>query len=271
QKLSHIGLWEYDLKTNVLSWTDEVYNIFELDKNIFTPTYENFLKIIHPDDKKVVEDAYLKSIKNQTVYKQIHRLLMNDGRVKWVKDECVTQFDEKGVALYSKGAVQDITELTLAKLKAENEHDKLKAVFDNAPDLLWIKDPKGVYISCNKRFEELYGAKEKDIVNKTDYDFVDKELVSPEYNFSVSPVLVNTIAWVSRIGDDFRKLFDSRAIQLATHSGGNGVDLLNGLRVQFTKLGANVMTKEILTTYQNKCDDVTLENIFVEFINNIKK
>ncbi|TLT01785.1 histidine kinase, partial [Aliarcobacter cibarius] len=42
QKLSHIGLWEYDLKTNVLSWTDEVYNIFELDKNIFTPTYENF-------------------------------------------------------------------------------------------------------------------------------------------------------------------------------------------------------------------------------------
>ena len=119
QKLSHIGLWKYDLKTNVLSWTDEVYNIFELDKNIFTPTYENFLKIIHPDDKKVVEDAYLKSIKNQTVYKQIHRLLMNDGRVKWVKDECVTQFDEKGVALYSKGAVQDITELTLAKLKAE--------------------------------------------------------------------------------------------------------------------------------------------------------
>ena len=39
-----------------------------------------------------------------------------------------------------------------------------------------MKDPKGVYISCNKRFEELYGAKEKDIVNKTDYDFVDKEL-----------------------------------------------------------------------------------------------
>ena len=176
QKLSHIGLWEYDLKTNVLSWTDEVYNIFELDKNIFTPTYDNFLDKVHPEDKQMVREAYLTSIKNQTVYKQIHRLLMNDGRVKWVKDECVTQFDEKGVALYSKGAVQDITELTLAKLKAENEHDKLKAVFDNAPDLLWIKDPKGVYISCNKRFEELYGAKEKDIVNKTDYDFVDKEL-----------------------------------------------------------------------------------------------
>src|SRR5574344_797393 len=176
QKLSHIGLWEYDLKTNVLSWTDEVYNIFELDKNIFTPTYDNFLDKVHPEDKQMVREAYLTSIKNQTPYKQIHRLLMNDGRVKWVKDECVPQFDENESPIISKGTVQDITELTLAKLKAENEHDKLKAVFDNAPDLLWIKDPKGVYISCNKRFEELYGAKEKDIVNKTDYDFVDKEL-----------------------------------------------------------------------------------------------
>ena len=95
-------------------------------------------------------------------------------------------------------------------------------------------------------------------------------VVSPEYNFSVSPVLVNTIAWVSRIGDDFRKLFESRSVQLATHPGGSGVDLLNGLRTQFTKLGANVMTKDILTTYQSKCDDKTLENILAEFRSTLK-
>ncbi|WP_420590748.1 EAL domain-containing protein [Bacterioplanoides sp.] len=44
------------------------------------------------------------------------------------------------------------------------------------PDLVWIKDPKGVYLACNKRFEQFFGASEKDIVNKTDYDFVEKEL-----------------------------------------------------------------------------------------------
>ena len=36
QKLSHIGLWEYDLRTDVLIWTDEIYNIFEEDKNYLT-------------------------------------------------------------------------------------------------------------------------------------------------------------------------------------------------------------------------------------------
>ena len=41
---------------------------------------------------------------------------------------------------------------------------------------MWIKDVGGVYITCNKRFEEFFGAKDEDIINKTDYDFVDKEL-----------------------------------------------------------------------------------------------
>ncbi|MCG3668142.1 PAS domain S-box protein [Aliarcobacter butzleri] len=87
-----------------------------------------------------------------------------------------TIFDEKGNPLISRGTVQDITELSLAKIEAQNEHNKLKAILENIPDLLWIKDANGVYITCNKRFEDFFGAKEKDIINKTDYDFVDKEL-----------------------------------------------------------------------------------------------
>ena len=49
------------------------------------------------------------------------------------------------------------------------------SILENIPDLLWIKDVNGVYISCNKRFEDFFGVKEKDIINKTDYDFVDKK------------------------------------------------------------------------------------------------
>ena len=61
--------------------------------------------------------------------------------------------------------------------------------------------------------------------------------VTPEYNFSLPPVLVNTIAWISRVGDDFRKLFTLKPIQLATHSGGGGNDVSNVMRTQFTRLG----------------------------------
>lgn len=58
----------------------------------------------------------------------------------------------------------------------EIEKTKFKTIIKTLPDLLWLKDSDGVYLTCNKRFEDFFGAKEKDIIGKTDYDFVSKEL-----------------------------------------------------------------------------------------------
>ena len=176
QELAHIGLWEFDLTTKTLTWSNEIYNIFEMDNKTFIPTYEDFFKIVHPEDKELLKNAYLNSLKTKERFKISHRLLMNDGRVKYVEESGNTLFDEKGNPLISRGTIQDITELSLAKIETQNEHNKLKAILENIPDLLWIKDVNGVYITCNKRFEDFFGAKEKDIINKTDYDFVDKKL-----------------------------------------------------------------------------------------------
>ena len=52
----------------------------------------------------------------------------------------------------------------------------LRTLLETLPDLVWLKDVNGVYILCNRRFERLYGATEAEIVGKTDYDFVDREL-----------------------------------------------------------------------------------------------
>lgn len=95
--------------------------------------------------------------------------------------------------------------------------------------------------------------------------------VSPEYNYSLPPVLVNIIAWVSRVGDDFRELFSLKLIQLATHSGGGGSDVTNAMRSQFTKLGSLVMPREIITTYQiplNEESSFKILKQFVTFLNN---
>ncbi len=56
------------------------------------------------------------------------------------------------------------------------ERGRLRTLIETLPDLVWLKDPEGVYLACNPVFERLYGAKEADIIGKTDYDFVDREL-----------------------------------------------------------------------------------------------
>ena len=55
-------------------------------------------------------------------------------------------------------------------------HTQLRTLLDTIPDLVWLKDPEGVYLACNRQFERLHGAKEENIVGKTDYDFLSREL-----------------------------------------------------------------------------------------------
>ena len=58
------------------------------------------------------------------------------------------------------------------------ERSFLKTLVQTIPDLIWLKDPDGVYLSCNRQFEALYGAPEAEIVGRTDTDFVDAELAA---------------------------------------------------------------------------------------------
>ena len=90
--------------------------------------------------------------------------------------------------------------------------------------------------------------------------------VSPEYNFSMPPVLVNAIAWISRTGDDFRELFALKPIQLATHSGAGGSDVSNAMRIQLVRLGSIVMPREIITTYQTALRPDSSKRILEQFI-----
>jgi len=110
ERLGKLGSWELDLPSGVLRWSEEVYRIFELDPARFAPSYENFLSVIHPDDRDGVNHAYQRSLQDQQPYHIEHRLLFADGRVKWVREHCTSTFDLSGKPLRSIGMVQDITE-----------------------------------------------------------------------------------------------------------------------------------------------------------------
>ena len=109
QEIAKLGFWSYDIQHKQLFWSSELYNLFGLDKNSFTPTYENFLDLIHPDDKDQVNETYLKSLEKQISYETVHRICLNNGNIKWIKERCKTSFDKHGKPLISIGTAQDIT------------------------------------------------------------------------------------------------------------------------------------------------------------------
>ena len=110
QSIAHIGNWELNLVSNVLTWSDEIYRMFGLEPQQFGANYEAFLDNIHPDDKEMVNQAYSESVRNRTPYCITHRLLLKDGTIKYVEERCTTLYNADGQPFRSIGIVQDITE-----------------------------------------------------------------------------------------------------------------------------------------------------------------
>jgi putative nucleotidyltransferase with HDIG domain/PAS domain S-box-containing protein len=128
QRIAHLGNWTLDLVSNQLTWSAEIYRIFEIDPREFGASYEAFLAAIHPDDRERVNNAYAESLTDRSPYLIAHRLLMKDGRVKYVREVCETRYGEDGRPLRSLGTVQDITEQYLAEEAVNRSNRALKTI-----------------------------------------------------------------------------------------------------------------------------------------------
>ncbi len=125
QRIAHIGNWELDICNDRLTWSDEIFSIFELDRSRFGASYEFFLDTIHPEDREAVNNAFENSLETHKQYEITHRLLMPDGRIKHVHEQCETYYDDKGRPVRSVGTVQDIT----ARINIEEEKEKFAERF----------------------------------------------------------------------------------------------------------------------------------------------
>lgn len=110
QRIVHIGSWEWDFTTNQLFWSDEMFALIETEVNRSRPFYPFYRQAIYPADKESVDRTYNDARKDRRGYEITYRLLMPDGRIKWVqeKGEFICSMD--GAPVGSRGTLQDITE-----------------------------------------------------------------------------------------------------------------------------------------------------------------
>ncbi|MDP2153058.1 MAG: HAMP domain-containing sensor histidine kinase [Methylotenera sp.] len=128
QRIARIGSWALDLLNSELIWSDEIFHLFEIDPTQFSANYEGFLNTIHPLDRDAVNQAYTESLANRTPYDITHRLLMSDGRIKWVHERGMSDYDASGKPLRSQGTVQDITEFKVTENLLRESESKYRLI-----------------------------------------------------------------------------------------------------------------------------------------------
>lgn len=167
QKIAHLGNWEWDIHSNILWWSDEIYRIFGLDPQQFTATYESFMEKVHPDDQEKVQEAVAKSLRSNINYCVEHRIIKSDGSIRYVLEEGNTEWDELGNPLKMRGIVQDITEEKSAQLLIEKSEKKYRNLVENAMIGIYSADLSGKIIYVNQALCEMLGYESsKDLIGQ---------------------------------------------------------------------------------------------------------
>ncbi len=91
-------------------------------------------------------------------------------------------------------------------------------------------------------------------------------IVAPEYNGVMPPVLNNAMAWTSRATDSWRDAFNEKIVGLATHSGGGGAKGLQAMRIMYQHLGANILARELLTTYEKPLNEDSAKKMIEQLV-----
>jgi len=166
QRIAHVGSWELNLADNILNWSDEIFRIFEIDREQFGASYEAFIETVHPDDREAVSRAYAESLERRTSYEIEHRLLMADGRVKYVLERCETSYDDNGIPLSSLGTVQDISERKQmeAELKSQADFQQtiLNAVADAGMQVMMLEEGRILHVG-NRKLAYEFGFTDEEI------------------------------------------------------------------------------------------------------------
>lgn len=224
------GIWTWNFKTNKLSFSSRYYTMLGYMPNEFPADFENWLNLIHPDDKEktlAVATAYIE--KKPDVYQNEFRLRTKSGDYRWVRAIAkVVERDENGDAVYMIGNHEDITERKLALEALIQERERFDLAMRSVNDGLWDWNLKTNEIYYSPVWKKLIGYEDDEIQN----EFSEWERLTHPEDVRSSWEMINAV--LEGKEERFHKEFKMR------HKDGHWVDILSRANVIFDEQGQGI-------------------------------
>ncbi len=166
QRVAHVGNWTWNIQTDELTWSDEIFRIFGLNHREFDATYEAFLNFVHPDDTDLVQRSTDEALNKRKPYGIDHRIVLPSGEVRFVHEEGEVIANEKGEPIGMIGTVQDITDRKEVEEQIKSSEERFRLVFEHAPDGYILKNLDGTTVDVNRSFVEMLGFEKDEWLGK---------------------------------------------------------------------------------------------------------
>jgi diguanylate cyclase (GGDEF)-like protein/PAS domain S-box-containing protein len=126
QRIAQVGSWELDLKTGKNTWTKSLYGLLGIPPEQQDPSFDDILRLTHPDDRKALQQRILSAMTHGTPYELEHRIIRPDGSFRYLVSRSEPIWDAQVVLVKLVGTIADITDQKQTELELLMLQDQLR-------------------------------------------------------------------------------------------------------------------------------------------------
>jgi len=153
QRVAHLGDWEFDVLTQEITWSEELFRIFGLDPTEPEPTFDEHLQQIYPDDRALWQEVVGQALASGNCYKFDFRIVRPNGQVRYLEARGEAVFNEQGQVVKLFGTSLDITDRKRIEEALRTSEQRLRYLVSSSPSVIFSAKPDGdhgaTYISEN--------------------------------------------------------------------------------------------------------------------------
>jgi PAS domain S-box-containing protein len=180
QRISHFGSWTWDLATEALHFSDEMFRIVGRLPQAAEVTRTEFLRFLHPDDVEWTLREFQRGVTDDPSAGIEHRVIRPNGEIRQVYSRAKAYYDEKGNLLRLLGSTQDITERKQAEEALRRAEEKYRSIVENAVEGIFQSTPDGRFLSVNPAMARMYGYDSPDDMVQSAADITQQEYADPK-------------------------------------------------------------------------------------------
>lgn len=169
EAIAGIGSWTWDLDTDEIIYSDNIYGIYGLKPQSATPGYESFGKFMHPEDRKWMKDMPEKIRTALTPMSIDYRIIRADGELRYLRgrNQPITSPEGHTVII---GTTQDITDEVLMKQQLLEKVRFAEMLGDTMVDRIVVTDTANNVIGWNKSCERIYSRQRDEVIGRNIFD-----------------------------------------------------------------------------------------------------